>query len=351
MPWPYGLSKGSLASLEVVNALSFVLLLFFSYRLLSLFEVQAGRFAVLLLAASPVIVGLYSQLEAEPLMTTFGIMGLYYALRAGFADGRRRFFFISGLCLGMSFALKLWLFGPLALAIAAALGPVLVGEDASGLPSPAGPPSVRASLRRLLQREKLLAVGAFGLGAIIPAGLHLAAIGWYYPADMGFWLKDIYFGFFTGQGVSGTKSGGPGVPADWVHPVWSYAAVLYRDHFFLLPILLLGLGAVFRDERLKGKVLWALLAGIAGLLPALPDQGEGAALYSDLHRFPVSAGGLLRARRWCGGWSRERAWLAGPGSLPAASVPACWSWCWQAFCGASSRISSPPALSWPIPLS
>jgi 4-amino-4-deoxy-L-arabinose transferase-like glycosyltransferase len=242
------LSHGSLASLEVVNALSFALLLFFAYRLLAPFEPRAGWFAVLLLAASPVLVALYSQLEAEPLLTTFGIMGLYWALRAGFIPGRRRYFFLSGLCLGMAFALKLWLCGPFGLAIAAAL----VKESWQ--------PGIRL-------RQKGIALLAFSVGVVIPAGVHLLAIWRSYPADLTFWLKNIYFGFFTGSGISGGKFGSADVPAEWMHPVWYYAAVLYRDHFFLLPIILLGLGALFRDERLNGKVLWALLAGIAGLLP------------------------------------------------------------------------------------
>ena len=263
------LSHGSLASLEVVNALAFGALLFFSYRLLGRFDSRAGAFAVLLLAASPAILGLYSQLEAEPLLVTFGVMGLYCALRAGFHSGYRRFFFLAGLCLGMAFALKLWLCGPLALAIAAALWPALVGDDVRSLPVPGGVErgKFRDSSRRLLQGRNLLALGAVALGGLLPAGLHLLVIRHYYPGDLGYWLKDIYFGFFTGAGISGTKAGGANVPADWVHPVWYYGAVLYRDHFFLGPVLLLGLGAAFRDERLKARLLWALLAGVAGLLP------------------------------------------------------------------------------------
>jgi hypothetical protein len=228
------LGRGSLAGLEVLNALSFALLLFFTWRSLSLFQTQAGIFAVLLLAASPAVIKYYSQLEAEPLMTTFGVIALYCGLR-----GR---FFLSGLCLGTCFALKLWLFGPLALAVVVAL---MLGG------------------RRPAAKWLLL----FAIGAILPAALHLLSTAIFYPQDLGFWLKNIYFGIFTNSGISGGKLSAAAVPSAWVHPWWYYAAALYRDHFFLVPVILLGLRSLMRDEQLNGRFLWIVCAGIAGLLP------------------------------------------------------------------------------------
>ena len=341
------LFKGSLAGPHIVNAISFALLLFFSFRVLQLFDNRAAIFATLLLSVSPAIALDYFQLEAEPLMTTFGIAALYYALRGGFApvpaQGKRRtfllrrtaavakpsrsmstrsarsefatskaivsaaaesaesddtsllpisrlhksYFFISGLCLGFSFALKLWLFGPLALAVLATLGLRAVhssrffrrSKPFSWLILPTS--NVESSVRSVISIENLspkqhselrrsgitAALLLFLLGALIPASLHLLAIACFYPGDLSFWLKNIYFGIFTNAGISGGKLEGAGVSADWIHPFWYYGAALYRDHFFLLPITLLGLGSVLRDQKLRGGLLWITVAGIAGVIP------------------------------------------------------------------------------------
>jgi hypothetical protein len=242
------LSRGSLAALEMLSALSFAVLLYFVYRLLKLFDVQAGRFAVLLLAVSPAIPFYYFQLEAEPLLTTFGFMALYCGLRAGFAVEQRPLLFVSGLCLGVSFALKLWLCGPLALALAVGL-------------------LLRAREPGIALRDKLLGVLIFGLGGVIPAGLHLAAIACFYPQDLSFWLRDIYFGIFTGVGVSGGKASGEGLYSGWLHPFWYYGAVLYRDYFFLFPIIAFGFISAVREDRSKAELRWIVLAGLAGLAP------------------------------------------------------------------------------------
>src|SRR5690242_17538055 len=74
------LCRGSLLGPELINALSFALLLYFSFRVVEIFDPLAARFAVVLLAVSPAIALYYSQLEAEPLMTTSGIIALYCAL-------------------------------------------------------------------------------------------------------------------------------------------------------------------------------------------------------------------------------------------------------------------------------
>src|SRR5258706_8016291 len=181
-------------------------------------------------------------------MTTFGVISLYCALRGGVAAGQRFWLFLSGLCLGFSFALKLWLCGPLGLAVVVAL---VMRSRQAGI-----------ELRRLMP-----CLGIFAIGFLIPAGLHLMAIAWFYPQDLGFWLKNIYFGIFTGAGISGTKLGGGGVPAEWIHPFWYYGAALYRDFFFLFPIILLGLVSSLRDKSLKRELVGSIFAGIAGLAP------------------------------------------------------------------------------------
>jgi 4-amino-4-deoxy-L-arabinose transferase-like glycosyltransferase len=242
------LSNGSLAALEFFNAFVFALLLYATYRVLKLFDIAAGRYAVLLLAVSPGILTWYSQLEVEPLMTVVGLLGVYCALQIGWAAGQKKWVFLCGLCMGLAFALKLWLCGPLALAVAVAL-------------------VIRARERRMNPRQIFPALLLLMTGAILPSALHLLAIACFYPQDLGYWANQIYFGIFTHAGISGGKFDATSAPRDWIHPVWYYGPALYRDHFFLAPVILLGAGSLLREQRLKGKLLWILMAAIAGLVP------------------------------------------------------------------------------------
>jgi hypothetical protein len=245
--WLFG---GSLIGPEVVNCLSLVLLLFFVYRLLSTFNSPAAQFSTVLLAVSPAILLSYSQLEAEPLMCTLGVMSLYYAVHK--ASGRREalFVFLSGLFLGFAYAFKLWLCGPLGLAVATGL-------------------IIRTRPWAGHWRPTIVLGSIFTLGFVIPSGAHLLAVWLTHPEDVKFWLNNIYFGVFTHAGISGSKVGGDGVRADWVHPVWYYAAALYRDYFFLLPILLVGLRSAVKDARAQGNgaMLCIIAAGVFGLAP------------------------------------------------------------------------------------
>jgi hypothetical protein len=242
------ISNGSFVGLEILNGLSFGLFLFFAYRLLSLFDLHVGRFAIALFAASPAILHAWSEVEAEPLMSTAGVMALYYGARSGPQAGQRTLLFFCGLCLGLAFALKLWLFGPYALAVS-----VLLFSRAWQTDAP---------LSRKLRPILLVA-----LGAIIPAGLHLLAVAWFYPEDLQFWLRKVYFGFFIREGISGGKFSGDVIDPRWVHPVWYYAGVFYRDHFFLVPMILFGISSLLRDARLNREFLWMIVAGGIGLIP------------------------------------------------------------------------------------
>jgi 4-amino-4-deoxy-L-arabinose transferase-like glycosyltransferase len=228
------LGQGSLVGPELLNVLSFGLLLFFTWRVVQRFDNEAAAFTILLLAVSPAVLTLYSQLEAEPLMTTFGMMALYFTLRAEDSSGQKHWLILAGLCLGFAFALKLWLVGPLVLAVGTAL---------------------LLSLRQSLATagSKLTGLALFALAALIPASLHRRAVALTYPADLSFWLKNIYFGVFTGGGISGSKLTGAGMSGTWAHPFWYYGPALYRDHFFLAPILLLGMAAPYvRPARRDG---------------------------------------------------------------------------------------------------
>src|SRR5262249_17972095 len=100
-----------------------------------------------------------------------------------------------------------------------------------------------------------------------PVAAYLLAVAIFYPQDLSFWLKDVYFGIFTGSGISATKFSGEGMYPEWSHPFWYYAPLIYRDHFFLVPIFLFGLGSVLSDKTVKRELIWVLLAGVVGLGP------------------------------------------------------------------------------------
>ncbi len=242
------ISNGSFVGLEILNALSFALFLFFAYRLLALFDRHAARFAVVLFAASPAILHAWSEVEAEPLMSAAGVMALYYGARSGVQTGQRPLLFLCGLCLGLAFALKLWLFGPYALAVSVLL--VSRTWRAGGTFG-----------------QKLRPFFLVALGAIIPAGFHLLAVACFHPEDLQFWLRKVYFGFFIREGISGGKFSGDVIDPRWVHPIWYYAGVFYRDHFFLVPIVLLGISSLLRDARLNREFLWMIIAGGVGFIP------------------------------------------------------------------------------------
>jgi 4-amino-4-deoxy-L-arabinose transferase-like glycosyltransferase len=261
------LSGGRIAGPEILNGLNFAALLWIGYRLLRKTDRLAAKCSVLLLAASPAMLGYYSMLEAEPLLTTFGIAAVACALNGGWARGERRWVFASGLCLGLSFALKLWLCGPLALAVAAII-------------------AVRAWERNRTSLGAVVLEGAkvtalFALGFVLPTATHLTAIALTHPEDLGFWLKNIYFGIITHSGISGEKFGGTATPTEWVHPIWYYGAALYRDHFFLVPIVLFGARPLWDEMTTKNAeanaltsrgnydraLLIALAVGLSGLVP------------------------------------------------------------------------------------
>ena len=244
---------GSRIGPEVLSVLNFAALLFLAFHVLAPFDRRAAWLAVGLIAAAPAISGYYGMLEAEPLMTTFGLGSVACCIWADFRRGRG-WLFLGGLALGMSFALKLWLFGPLALAAAAALVLRMVRAPATPV-------------------AYALGAGLFGLGLVIPAGAHLVAIAVVHPADVSFWLRNIYFGVFTHAGISGAKVAGDATPAAWVHPVWYYGAALYRDHFFLAPAFLFGAPAIWAELRdrvarpARAASLAVLSAGFLGVVP------------------------------------------------------------------------------------
>jgi hypothetical protein len=124
-------------------------------------------------------------------------------------------FFLCGLCLGLAFALKLWLFGPYALAVSV----LLLSRHGARW-------HVRAEAAPVFSRRAW---------RHHPCGIPPARGSVLSPEDLQFWLRKVYFGFFIREGISGGKFSGDVIDPRWVHPIWYYAGVFYRDHFFLVP--------------------------------------------------------------------------------------------------------------------
>jgi hypothetical protein len=114
--------------------------------------------------------------------------------------------------------------------------------------------------------RKLRGLLIMAIAALIPAAAHLLAVAIAYPEDLSFWLRKVYFGFFLREGISGGKLAGNVVDPRWIHPIWYYAGVLYRDNFLLVPVISLGLGPLLRDRPLNREFLWTAVAGMIGLV-------------------------------------------------------------------------------------
>lgn len=230
---------------EGMGLISFIALtvtLVFTYRLFALWDRRAAVVTTLLLAVSPVVLRLFRLIELEPVLVAWGMAGTYCIAR-GEMSGRKASSLLGGVCLGFGFLTKLWLVTPFVLA---SLG-LLVQR--------------RIRARRWRAAPVALIVAGF-LGA---ASLHLVYVAARSPGDLTLWLRDVYFAPFVGEGIGGSKMSAAGVPPRWVHPFWYYAAVLYREHFFLVPLILAGLPSLLK----RASSLAEPLAAAGGVLLSL----------------------------------------------------------------------------------
>jgi hypothetical protein len=79
------------------------------------------------------------------------------------------------------------------------------------------------------------------------------------PSDLPYWIESVYLGIFSGHGVTGGKLSALNAYAPT--PLWYYPAVLYRDHFYLVPLTLFGLPALLRRTRPQAMLLLATVFG------------------------------------------------------------------------------------------
>jgi 4-amino-4-deoxy-L-arabinose transferase-like glycosyltransferase len=236
----------------LVSFVALVATLLFTYRLVALWERRAALLTTLLLALSPAFLWQFRLIDFEPVLVAWGMAGTYWIAR-GELSGRRWHSLLGGACLGLGFLTKLWLVAPFVLA---SLG-VLV--------------TVRLQRRRLALVPVALIVAGF-LGT---ASLHLVLVASRSPADVPLWLTRVYFAPFLGQSIGGSKMTGEGVSPEWVHPFWYYPAILYREHFFLIPLLLAALPALKRRAPAATGLLATIGFGLASLIPlSLPAIKE-----------------------------------------------------------------------------
>lgn len=191
---------------------------------------RAGLYTALLLACSPGVLGLALQLEFEPVLTAFCAAGLYLGVK-GTRARRRGLCFAGGALLGFGFLTKMWLIAPYVLAACAF---VLVQTT-----------FVRPREERPLTLRRSVIAGT--LGFCVAAAAHLIFVAIAAPEDLPHWIGSVYFGLFSARGVTGGKLS---AAADYVpQPLSYYPALLFRDHFHLLPLVLFGLPALLRSSR------------------------------------------------------------------------------------------------------
>ncbi len=236
---------GGIIPFQLFPMASFALTLYFIYRLLSLWDELAGRYALLLAAISPVILSEFSLLQAEPLMAAFGISGLYFAV-LGILQGKVWGARLAGACFGLAFLTKLWLSFPYP--FAAAIAVIILSR-------------LKDQCYLWLIRYLVLMASYFVLVSL----LHLLSVALWTPGDLAFWIKDVYLSLFAGEGVQATKLQGtsPDLPANWAHPFWYYFAITYRNHFFLFPLI--AMGAPYLTRYVYPAFSW-IGPGIASIL-------------------------------------------------------------------------------------
>ncbi len=233
---------GGIAAFQLVPILSFLIVLLCLYHCIAIWDWQAGLYTVLLAAISPVLLSQFTLLEAEPLMAAAGMAGIFFALSGTQQDKGWRTF-VAGLCLGFAFLTKLWL-----------CFPYIVAAGTAILTS-------AGSIQRVVKHAAIVVIAFLLMGST-----HLLAIAIFTPEDLNFWVRHIYFGIFTGEGISATKLlSNPTLAANWSHPFWYYFVITYRDHFFLFPLIALGLPYI-HQQVYPALYSW-IIPGILTVIP------------------------------------------------------------------------------------
>lgn len=221
---------------------------------------EASGAAVMLAASAPWLVKPFALLSFGPLVATSAAAGFALLVRS---EGPRRLLFaaLSGLCVGLGFAIKPWLVLPGLFACLA----YLVARSYEG---------------GLVERARWMrAAFAFSGGVLCGAGSHLAFVALTAPADLHVWIQDVYLGLFGRPGAAGTPEG----ELERAGSTWDYARFLLRDHGALVVPLTLGLPAFTRRMNVSGRAFAAAVVGaVLALVPlSIPADKD------PLHMIPV----------------------------------------------------------------
>ncbi len=255
-------ARTGLSGMALVSFVALCVTIVFSARLCALVDPSAGVYTALLMAASPALLSEFRRIEYEPVLTAFGAAGLFWFVRGALARARLRCF-IGGACLGLAFLTKLWLIVPYAFALFAfcVVEAAAVRRDGAS-----------TGLRRSV---------AFGaLGFLLLASAHVSFVAIVAPSDLPLWLSHVYLGIFSGQGVTGDKLSALTRYAEQSRSAFYYPLALYRDHFFLAPLVLFGLGEALRAPSRRAARVLALIAGALAALVALSVPAVKTTEYS-----------------------------------------------------------------------
>jgi putative flippase GtrA len=260
------------SGMALVSWLALCVVLYSTVRLVALVDSKAAMYTGILMVCSPALLLAYRRIEFEPVLTAFCAAGLYQFVRGTWQRQRLRCF-LGGALLGLGFAVKMWLIVPYAFAFIAFCVVEAAAVRSSG---------TSAGLR------KGVAVGT--LGFAISAAAHLGFVAIASPHDLPAWLGSVYLGIFSGRGVTGGKLSALADYAHHEHSALYYPWVLYRDHFFLLPLTLYGLGELLRvpqlrRSRLLAMILGALVALVVLSVPAYKEPHYVLAVQPFLYAF------------------------------------------------------------------
>ncbi len=203
----------------LINALGWGASLFFIYRIARLLGPDSAPWTLILAACSPGLFWMFSWQEAEPTMTAFGL-GATWLLTSGHWNRKLLRTVIGGALLGFAVVIKIYLVLPFVVVVAACI----VGRWFDDLPP---------------CKFDLKFIALATLGFIPAACSHLIAVWIIAPNELSFWIEQVYLGpLLAPDSAIAQKMEGYERSEDLNHPFWYYLAILYRDHFVLVPILL-----------------------------------------------------------------------------------------------------------------
>ncbi|HKP63087.1 MAG TPA: glycosyltransferase [Polyangiales bacterium] len=249
------------SGMALLSFAALIVTVFCTARLVSLVDKRAGLYTGILLSCSPAFLEAHQRIEFEPILTAFCAAGLFLFVRGAWYR-HVLVCFLGGTLLGFGFLTKMWLIVPYAFALIA----FCVIEAAS-----ARSQGQSVGLRK--------SVAAGGVGFMLTASAHVVFVALVSPQDLPAWLSSVYLGIFSGQGVTGGKLSAIASYASHERPATYYPLVLYRDHFFLAPLALFGLGELLRSPRPRTSRLLAMIVGAVIALVALSVPAYKEARY------------------------------------------------------------------------